>query len=153
MSSNSKSWHSRLSPEPVAIPNIRILSRESSNGSCWLELSCSSERGDEVSYRDSRDGNGTGALCRANGSVLRLRFPLRSAAFGCVCTAHNPISSQNATYDTDQCGSLHGESQNPGIMECWNSGIREFLNPRILELQNPGIPESWDFIISEPQNP
>ncbi|NXA00132.1 SLAF1 protein, partial [Nesospiza acunhae] len=70
--------------ERVADPSIRILRRESSNGSCWLELSCSSERGDEVSYswdsRDSRAG-GAGRLCRANGSVLALSFPLRSAAF------------------------------------------------------------------------
>ncbi|XP_057898845.1 signaling lymphocytic activation molecule-like [Melospiza georgiana] len=114
--SDEEVWQIQLEVlEPVAVPSIRILRQESSNGSCWLELSCSSERGDEVSYSwdsgdsgDSRDSNGTGAHCRANGSVLRLRFPLRSAAFGCVCTARNPVSSHNATFDADQCGSLHG---------------------------------------------
>ncbi|XP_064588416.1 signaling lymphocytic activation molecule-like [Zonotrichia leucophrys gambelii] len=93
--------------EPVAVPSIRVLRRESSNGSCWLELSCSSERGDEVSYSWDSGDSGDSGLCRANGSVLRLRFPLRSSAFDCVCTARNPVSSQNATFDTDQCGSLH----------------------------------------------
>ncbi|NXF26531.1 SLAF1 protein, partial [Rhodinocichla rosea] len=97
--------------EPVADPSIRILRQESSNGSCSLELSCSSERGDEVSYswdsRDSRDSrdNGTGGLCRANGSVLALRFPLQSAAFDCVCTAQNRVSRRHAAFDAAQCGS------------------------------------------------
>ncbi|NWT26773.1 SLAF1 protein, partial [Cardinalis cardinalis] len=104
--SEEEVWQIQLEVfEPVADPSIRILHQESSNGSCSLELSCSSERGDEVSYSwDSRDG-GTGGLCRANGSVLALSFPLRSAAFGCVCTARNRVSSGRAAFDTAQCGS------------------------------------------------
>ncbi|RLV64408.1 hypothetical protein DV515_00017527, partial [Chloebia gouldiae] len=85
-----KSCNSRLSPEPVADPIIRILRRESSNGSCSLVLRCSSERGDEVSYSWAGRDDGTGGICAGGGSVLNLSYALRSAAFGCVCTASNP---------------------------------------------------------------
>ncbi|NWZ01469.1 SLAF1 protein, partial [Loxia curvirostra] len=91
--------------EPVAHPSIRILRQDSSNGSCSLALRCSSERGDDVSYSWASRDNGTGGICRANGSVLALRFPLRSAAFGCVCTARNPVSSRRAAFDAARCGS------------------------------------------------
>ncbi|NXE71570.1 SLAF1 protein, partial [Calcarius ornatus] len=106
--SDEEVWQIQLEVlERVADPSIRILRRESSNGSCSLELSCSSGWGDEVSYswdsQDSRDG-GTGGLCRANGSVLRLRFPLRSSAFACVCTAQNRVSRGRAAFDAAQCG-------------------------------------------------
>ncbi|XP_053822791.1 signaling lymphocytic activation molecule [Vidua chalybeata] len=91
--------------EPVANPSIRILHRESSNGSCSLALRCSSERGDEVSYSwDSRD-NGTGGICSGSGGVLNLSYSLRGAAFGCVCTASNPVSSRRAAFHSAQCGS------------------------------------------------
>ncbi|NXL20565.1 SLAF1 protein, partial [Setophaga kirtlandii] len=57
--SEEEVWQVQLEVlEPVADPSIRILHRELSNGSCWLELSCSSERGDEVSY--SWDGGDSG---------------------------------------------------------------------------------------------
>ncbi|XP_039568984.1 signaling lymphocytic activation molecule-like [Passer montanus] len=103
--SEEEVWQIQLEVfEPVADPSIRILHRESSNGSCSLALNCSSERGDNVSYSwDSRD-NGTGGICSGNGSVLRLSFSLRGAAFGCVCTARNPVSSRRATFDAAQCG-------------------------------------------------
>ncbi|XP_068030848.1 signaling lymphocytic activation molecule-like [Anomalospiza imberbis] len=91
--------------EPVADPSIRILHRESSNGSCSLALRCSSERGDEVSYSwDSRD-NGTGEICSGSGGILNLSYSLRSAAFGCVCTASNPVSSRQAAFHSSQCTS------------------------------------------------
>ncbi|XP_072774610.1 signaling lymphocytic activation molecule [Taeniopygia guttata] len=92
--------------EPVSDPTIRILRRESSNGSCSLELRCSSERGDEVSYSwASRDnGTGTGGICAGSGGVLNLSYALRSAAFGCVCTASNPVSRRHAAFHSQQCG-------------------------------------------------
>ncbi|XP_041267088.1 signaling lymphocytic activation molecule [Onychostruthus taczanowskii] len=104
--SEEEVWQIQLEVfEPVANLSIRILHRESSNGSCSLALNCSSERGDNVSYSwDSRD-NGTGGICSGNGSVLRLSFPVRSAAFGCVCTARNPVSSRRAAFDAARCGS------------------------------------------------
>ncbi|XP_014117377.1 PREDICTED: signaling lymphocytic activation molecule [Pseudopodoces humilis] len=90
--------------EPVAHPSIRILRRELSNGSCSLELRCTSERGDEVSYSwESRD-NGTGGICSGNGSFLNLSYSLRNAGFGCVCTARNPVSSRDAAFDSSRCG-------------------------------------------------
>ncbi|NWX65991.1 SLAF1 protein, partial [Promerops cafer] len=90
--------------ESVADPSIRILRRESSNGSCSLALRCSSERGDEVSYSwDSRD-NGTEGICSGNGSFLNLSYSLRNAAFGCVCTARNPVSSRDVAFHSSQCG-------------------------------------------------
>ncbi|NXR89242.1 SLAF1 protein, partial [Hypocryptadius cinnamomeus] len=104
--SEEEVWQIQLEVfEPVANPSIQIVHQESSNGSCSLELRCSSERGDNVSYSwDSRD-NGTGGICSGNGSVLILSFSLRSAAFGCVCTARNPVSSRRAAFDAAQCGS------------------------------------------------
>ncbi|NXH92016.1 SLAF1 protein, partial [Edolisoma coerulescens] len=91
--------------EPVADPSIRILHRELSNGSCSLALRCSSEQGDEVSYSwDSRD-NRTLGICSGNGSFLNLSYSLRSAGFGCVCTARNPVSSRDVAFDSSQCGS------------------------------------------------
>ncbi|NXB07351.1 SLAF1 protein, partial [Cnemophilus loriae] len=91
--------------EPVADPRIRILRRELSNGSCSVALRCASERGDEVSYSwDSRD-NGTGGMCSGSGGFLNLSYSLRSAAFGCVCTARNPVSSRDVAFDSSQCGS------------------------------------------------
>ncbi|NXE03136.1 SLAF1 protein, partial [Chaetorhynchus papuensis] len=99
-------WQVRLEVfEPVADPTIRILHRELSNGSCSLALRCTSERGDEVSYSwDGRD-NGTRGICSGSGSFLNLSYSLRSAAFGCVCTARNPVSSRDAAFDSSQCGS------------------------------------------------
>ncbi|NXQ15583.1 SLAF1 protein, partial [Peucedramus taeniatus] len=104
--SEEEVWQIQLEVfEPVANPSIRILRRESSNGSCFLELRCSSERGDGVSYSwDSRD-NGAGGICSGNGSVLNLSYSLRSAAFGCVCTARNPVSSRDVAFHSSQCGS------------------------------------------------
>ncbi|NWS00452.1 SLAF1 protein, partial [Motacilla alba] len=104
--SEEEVWQVQLEVfEPVAEPSIRILRRDSSNGSCSLALRCSSQRGDAVSYSwDSRDG-GSGGICSGNGSDLALSFPLRSAAFGCVCTARNPVSSRHAAFDAAQCGS------------------------------------------------
>ncbi|XP_033367543.1 signaling lymphocytic activation molecule-like [Parus major] len=90
--------------EPVAHPSIRILRRELSNGSCSLELRCTSERGDEVSYSWESRENGTGAICSGNGSVLNLSYSLRNAGFGCVCTARNPVSSREAAFDSSRCG-------------------------------------------------
>ncbi|XP_031949388.1 signaling lymphocytic activation molecule [Corvus moneduloides] len=91
--------------EPVADPSIRILHQELSNGSCSLTLLCTSERGDEVSYSwDSRD-NGTWGICSGNGSFLNLSYSLRSASFGCVCTARNPVSSRDVAFNSSQCGS------------------------------------------------
>ncbi|CAN8207034.1 unnamed protein product [Coccothraustes coccothraustes] len=112
--SEEEVWQIQLEVfEPVADPSIRILRQESSNGSCSLELRCSSERGDEVSYSwDSRD-NGTGGICSGNGSALTLSFPLRAAAFGCVCTARNPVSSRRAAFDAARCGSQ--ERGVPGV--------------------------------------
>ncbi|NXU40269.1 SLAF1 protein, partial [Drymodes brunneopygia] len=89
--------------EPVADPSIRILHRELSNGSCSLALHCSSERGDDVSYAWHRD-NGTGGICSGHGAFLNLSFSVRSAAFGCVCTAANPVSRRRATFNATQCG-------------------------------------------------
>lgn len=87
---STKSWDSRLFPEPVADPSIQILHRELSNGSCSLALRCSSERGDEVSYSwDSRE-NGTWGICSGNGRFLNLSYSLWSAGFGCVCTLGIP---------------------------------------------------------------
>ncbi|XP_066424083.1 signaling lymphocytic activation molecule [Molothrus aeneus] len=125
--SEEEVWQIQLEVlERVADPSIQILARELSNGSCRLELSCSSERGDEVSYswdsRDSRD-NGTGGLCQANSSVLALSFPLRSAAFGCVCTAQNRVSRGRAAFDAAQCGSQHRDVR--GVR-------RELLVPLVL---------------------
>ncbi|NXH61526.1 SLAF1 protein, partial [Rhabdornis inornatus] len=90
--------------EPVADPSIRILHRESSNGSCSLSLLCASERGDEVSYSwDSRD-NGTGGICSGSGRVLNVSYSLRNAAFRCVCTARNRVSRRDAAFQSSQCG-------------------------------------------------
>nr|XP_021397855.1 signaling lymphocytic activation molecule [Lonchura striata domestica] len=93
--------------EPVADPIIRILRRESSNGSCSLELRCSSERGDEVSYSWASRDNGTGGICAGSGGGLNLSYALRSAAFGCVCTASNAVSRRHAAFHAEQCGSEH----------------------------------------------
>ncbi|NXS17646.1 SLAF1 protein, partial [Mystacornis crossleyi] len=90
--------------EPVADPSILILHRELSNGSCSLALRCSSERGDEVSYSWESRENGSAGICAGSGRFLNLSFPLRSAAFGCVCTARNPVSSRGATFESSQCG-------------------------------------------------
>ncbi|NWZ88195.1 SLAF1 protein, partial [Poecile atricapillus] len=90
--------------EPVAHPSIRILRRELSNGSCSLELRCTSERGDEVSYSWESRENGTGGICSGNGSSLNLSYSLRNAGFGCVCTARNPVSSREAAFDSSRCG-------------------------------------------------
>ncbi|NXI01195.1 SLAF1 protein, partial [Pachycephala philippinensis] len=91
--------------EPVGDPSIRILHRELSNGSCSLALRCTSDRGDEVSYSwESRD-NGTRGICSGNGSFLNLSYSLRNAAFGCVCTARNAVSSRDAAFHSAQCGS------------------------------------------------
>ncbi|NXL82162.1 SLAF1 protein, partial [Leptocoma aspasia] len=90
--------------EPVGHPSIRILRREQSNGSCSLSLRCSSERGDEVSYSWASRDNDTVGICSGRGAFLNLSFPLRSAAFGCVCTASNPVSSRDAAFHSSQCG-------------------------------------------------
>ncbi|NXS78212.1 SLAF1 protein, partial [Erpornis zantholeuca] len=104
--SEEEVWQIQLEVfEPVADPSIRILRRELSNGSCSLALHCASERGDEVSYSwDSRE-NGTRGICSGNGSFLNLSYSLPGAAFGCVCTARNPVSSRDAAFDSSQCGS------------------------------------------------
>ncbi|NXM13493.1 SLAF1 protein, partial [Ploceus nigricollis] len=104
--SEEEVWQIQLEVfEPVADPSIRILHQESSNGSCSLALWCSSERGDEVSYSwDSRD-NGTGGICSGSGNVLNLSYSLWSAAFGCVCTASNPVSSRHRVFNVAQCSS------------------------------------------------
>lgn len=158
---STKSWDSRLFPEPVADPSIRILHRELSNGSCSLALRCSSERGDEVSYSwDSRE-NGIWGICSGNGSFLNLSYSLRSAGFGCVCTARNPVSSRDVAFDSSQCGSeQRGRSRNPGMPESWNPRTPETRNPRIPESWNPRTPEPWNPRIleshvrnPEPQNP
>ncbi|NXD32315.1 SLAF1 protein, partial [Spelaeornis formosus] len=86
--------------EPVAAPSIRILRWERSNGSCWLSLRCSSERGDAVSY--SWDGGSR--FCWGNGSVLNVSFPLPSSGFGCSCTASNAVSSRSSALDAARCG-------------------------------------------------
>ncbi|NWW64197.1 SLAF1 protein, partial [Ifrita kowaldi] len=91
--------------EPVADPSIRILHRELSNGSCSLALGCSSERGDEVSYSWGSRDNGTRGICSGSGRFLNLSYSLRSAAFGCVCTARNPVSSRDVAFHSSQCGS------------------------------------------------
>ncbi|NWY71716.1 SLAF1 protein, partial [Erithacus rubecula] len=91
--------------EPVADPNILILHRELSNGSCSLSLLCTSERGDEVSYSwESRD-NGSRMICSGNGRVLNISYSLRNAGVHCVCTAWNRVSSRNVAFDSSQCGS------------------------------------------------
>ncbi|NXO15115.1 SLAF1 protein, partial [Oriolus oriolus] len=90
--------------EPVAHPSIRILHRELSNGSCSLALRCASERGDEVSYSWAGRENGT-RICSGRGGFLNLSYSLRSAAFGCVCTARNPVSSRDVAFDSSHCGS------------------------------------------------
>ncbi|NWI47907.1 SLAF1 protein, partial [Picathartes gymnocephalus] len=91
--------------EPVGDPSIRILRRELSNGSCSLSLLCTSEKGDEVSYTWEDPGNGTGGICSGNGSSLNFSYSLRDAAFGCVCSAWNPVSRRNATFRPSRCGS------------------------------------------------
>ncbi|NXB38969.1 SLAF1 protein, partial [Eulacestoma nigropectus] len=91
--------------EPVADLSIRILHWELSNGSCSLALHCASERGDEVSYSWDSRGNGTRGICSGNGSFLNVSYSLRSAGFGCVCTARNPVSSRDVAFDSSQCGS------------------------------------------------
>ncbi|NXI83450.1 SLAF1 protein, partial [Rhipidura dahli] len=90
--------------EPVADPSIRILRQELSNGSCSLALRCTSERGDEVSYSWNSRENGSRRICSGNGSFLNLSYSLRSAGFGCVCTARNPVSSRDVAFDSSQCG-------------------------------------------------
>ncbi|KAM4880460.1 signaling lymphocytic activation molecule [Sylvia borin] len=83
--------------ERVSHPDIRILHREFSNGSCSLALLCSSERGDEVSYSwDSPNGTGTG-VCFGLGALLNVSLsPAMATATspGCVCTARNAVSSR-----------------------------------------------------------
>ncbi|NWT08328.1 SLAF1 protein, partial [Vireo altiloquus] len=91
--------------EPVANPSIWILHRELSNSSCSLSLLCTSEKGDEVSYSWDGQENSTHGICSGHGSFLNLSYSLRSAAFGCVCTARNPVSSQDVAFDSSQCGS------------------------------------------------
>ncbi|NXX29046.1 SLAF1 protein, partial [Nicator chloris] len=90
--------------EAVAHPSIRILHRELSNGSCSLALRCSSERGDEVSYSWGGRDNGTGGICSGHGAFLNLSYSPSSAAFGCVCTARNPVSSRHVAFHSSQCG-------------------------------------------------
>ncbi|NXO73189.1 SLAF1 protein, partial [Phainopepla nitens] len=90
--------------EPVADPRIQILHREWSNGSCSLALRCSSERGDEVSYSWAGWDNSTVGICSGQGEFLNLSFSPRSAAFGCVCTAQNPVSHRHTAFDLARCG-------------------------------------------------
>ncbi|NXH48301.1 SLAF1 protein, partial [Dicaeum eximium] len=90
--------------EPVAHPSIRILRRDRSNGSCSLSLRCSSERGDLVSYSWAARDNGTGGICSGRGALLNLSFSVRGAAFGCLCTASNAVSSRHAAFHSSQCG-------------------------------------------------
>ncbi|XP_005058985.1 PREDICTED: signaling lymphocytic activation molecule [Ficedula albicollis] len=91
--------------EPVASPNILILHRELSNGSCSLSLLCTSERGDEVSYSWDSQNNGTRGICSGNGRVLNVSYSLRNASVRCVCTARNRVSSRDVAFDSSQCGS------------------------------------------------
>ncbi|XP_066196215.1 signaling lymphocytic activation molecule [Sylvia atricapilla] len=82
--------------ERVSHPDIRILHREFSNGSCSLALLCSSERGDEVSYSwDSP--NGTAGVCFGLGPLLNVSLSpamVTGTSPGCVCTARNAVSSR-----------------------------------------------------------
>ncbi|NXS35935.1 SLAF1 protein, partial [Pomatostomus ruficeps] len=99
-------WQLRLQVfEAVADPNIRVLRRELSNGSCSVALGCSSERGDGVSYSWAGRENGSAGICSGSGPVLNLSYPIGIGAFGCVCTARNPVSSRDAAFLSSWCGS------------------------------------------------
>uniref|UniRef100_U3JG88 Ig-like domain-containing protein n=1 Tax=Ficedula albicollis TaxID=59894 RepID=U3JG88_FICAL len=140
--------------EPVANPNILILHRELSNGSCSLSLLCTSERGDEVSYSWDSQNNGTRGICSGNGRVLNVSYSLRNASVRCVCTARNRVSSRDVAFDSSQCGSeQRGRSWNSGIPESWNLRIPESRNPRTPKSQNLGITESKNPRTREPQDP
>ncbi|XP_056365977.1 signaling lymphocytic activation molecule isoform X2 [Oenanthe melanoleuca] len=91
--------------EPVADPNIQILHRELSNGSCSLSLLCTSERGDEVSYSWDSWDNRTRGICSGNGRVLNVSYSLWNDSIRCVCTARNRVSSRDVAFDSSQCGS------------------------------------------------
>ncbi|NXI32170.1 SLAF1 protein, partial [Sterrhoptilus dennistouni] len=56
--------------EPVSRPEIQILHREFSNGSCSLTLLCSSEKGDEISYIWENRDNETFGMCSGFGETL-----------------------------------------------------------------------------------
>ncbi|NWH82882.1 SLAF1 protein, partial [Piaya cayana] len=104
--SEEKFWQIKLEVyEPVSNPRIQILNRTLAGSSCAVTLSCSAERGDNVSYSwGSRHAN-TSGLCSHNSSVLHLSYPLHNASIACTCTASNPVSSRLVTFNSSACGS------------------------------------------------
>ncbi|XP_069734925.1 signaling lymphocytic activation molecule-like isoform X2 [Phaenicophaeus curvirostris] len=106
-----KFWQIKLEVyEPVSNPRIQILNRTLAGSSCTVTLSCSAERGDNVSYSWGSRNTNTSGLCSHNSSILHLSYPLHNASITCTCTASNPVSSQVVIFNSSECSSEQGGS-------------------------------------------